>query len=146
MLTNQQIKQLLLKHFFKNWKIARFNETCQKFTKYNLPKIINPKAIRKIQWHLANNHQVIIISASFGNWIKPWAKSLAIAPIITSKLEVKNGRLTGNLKFNCYGQEKINNFLKHFPNRSSYYLYAYGDGKDDLNLINTADYKFYKKF
>ena len=123
-----------------------FQERCRAYLP-RLLKITNPTALKKLQWHQAQGHTVVILSASIDSWITPWASTYDVETVIASHLEVHHGRVTGKLKGqNCHGEEKVKRFLAAFPNRESYTLYMYGDGKSDQAMFDRADHFFLKRF
>jgi phosphatidylglycerophosphatase C len=143
---NYKAKEKLFTSLFKGVTLDAFNKLCHDF----VPKIdsmVKPEAMDKIHWHQQEGHQVIIISASVENWIQPWASQVGIDTILATKIEVKDGKLTGKfLSKNCHGPEKVNRILEHFPGRENYELYAYGDSNGDKEMLLLANHKFYRSF
>ena len=37
-----------------------------------LEPLIRKKALKEIEWHKENGHDVVIVSASIDLWLKPW--------------------------------------------------------------------------
>lgn len=145
--SNHEAKQDIFSYFFKGMRINNFEAECQRFALYKIPSKIKKRALGKVMWHLQNNHTVVILSASIRNWIEPWAKTYGIKKVIATEIEIKNQKLTGRfLGKNCYGPEKFNRFLSQFPERSTYQLYAYGDSKGDRDILNFADFPYYRCF
>jgi phosphatidylglycerophosphatase C len=143
---NYTAKERLFKTFFKGISIDKFNELSQRFIT-NIEQIVNPVALEKIKWHQQMGHEVIIISASVENWIRPWAKKYGINTVLATGLQLENNIITGNfLTKNCHGAEKVNRLLAAYADRDSYTLYAYGDSNGDKELLAAADHSFYRKF
>lgn len=145
-ITNNKAKQILFSYFFKGLNIKDFDAMCQEYSD-RVGDILQSEAINKIKEHQAQGHLVIIVSASVFNWIIPWAEKVEIKNVIATKIEIKNDIITGKfLGENCYGQEKVNRLLEVYPNISDYQLYAYGDSRGDMQLLDMADYPFYRDF
>lgn len=143
---NYTAKERLFKTFFRGISIGKFNELSQKFIS-NIEEIVNPVALEKIKWHQQMGHEVIIISASVENWIRPWANKYGIETVLATGLQLENNVITGNfLTKNCHGAEKVNRLLAAYADRDSYTLYAYGDSNGDKELLAAADHSFYRKF
>ena len=143
---NYKAKERLFRIFFGGMKIEKFDKLCEAFT-FSIEKVLNPVAIEKIKWHQKMNHQVIIISASAENWIRPWAAKYGIDVILATQLQVKDNNITGNfLTQNCHGAEKVCRLLQHYPDKESYTLYAYGDSSGDKELLALADHAYYRSF
>ena len=147
LLSSTAAKNFLLPLFLRNIPYAEFTKMGDTFCKNKLPGMIKAKAIERIQWHQQKNHEVIIVSASVYEWIRPWATSFGITKIITSKLEIVDGRLTGKLAGkNCNHEEKVVRIVKEIPDIEEYEVYAYGNSKSDRFMLSMADKTFYKKF
>lgn len=144
-LENEKIKERMAVTFFKGMRKTEFDHQALRFSQTELPHLIRSSAIEKIKHHLTQKHEVVIISASLEEWIKPWAKQYGVTNIITSKLKSENGVLTGTFSTNCFGEEKKVAFLKKYPKRSHYRLIMYGDSKGDQPLLTLADEAYYRE-
>ena len=146
LIPNYQAKEKLFKTFFTGFDLEKFNGIADNFSK-KIDQMVNPAALEKIKWHHQMGHHILIISASAENWIRPWAVQNGIHEILATRLEVKNGQLTGKfLTRNCHGQEKVDRLLEVYPDREKYTLYAYGDTNGDKELLALADHSFYRTF
>lgn len=146
LIPNYKAKARLFRIFFGGMKLEKFEELCEGFTP-SIEKVLNPVAIEKIKWHQKMNHQVIIISASVENWIRPWATKYGVDIILATQLQVKDNNITGNfLTKNCHGAEKVCRLLQHYPDKENYTLYAYGDSNGDKELLALADHPYYRSF
>ena len=140
---NWKAKQKVFSYFFEGMKIEEFDGLCQRFAKDN-QHLLRPKGIEAIQQALDKGAEVLIVSASIGNWVKAFFNTLCV---VGTQIEIKDGLLTGRfLTKNCYGQEKVNRILALYPNRSEYHLTAYGDSRGDKELLAFADESDYKPF
>lgn len=137
---NDIAKQKLFSYFFKDKSIQEFNKVSIDYAK-RIKEIVRPEILEKIKWHQAQNHIVIIISASIVNWIKPWASEMNIKTVLGTEIEVKNNIIEGVFSSkNCYGQEKVNRLIAQYPNRDEYVLYGYGDSRGDKELLAFSDH------
>lgn len=146
LLSNHKAKEILLAYFLKGFDVNRFNTLCNEFAETILPDLLKKSALHEIRKHLQNKTQVIIVSASPENWILPWCSRYNIKCIATI-LEVKNQKLTGKIVGrNCSGIEKVR-LIRLKYNLSEYKkIYAYGDSKDDLPMLELATERNYKPF
>ncbi|MDR1880693.1 MAG: haloacid dehalogenase-like hydrolase, partial [Tannerellaceae bacterium] len=143
-MTTRRAKEHLLSSFMKGMTYTRFQEACRQYA-LRIPSLAYPEALQEIKNHLELGRQVLIISASIADWIRPWAETVGISRVEGSELEIENGRLTGRLSTpNCKGKEKVNRLFALFPDRERYVLYAYGDSPGDKALLAVADYPVYK--
>ena len=145
-MSSQRTKEIFLTHFFKDWKLADFEERCQQFDRDVLPGLVRPPALEAIQSYVQRGDRTIIVSASPQNWILPWAIQQGVE-VIATQLEVKEVRLTGRIAGkNCNGQEKANR-IRELVNLSDYsQIIAYGDTSGDREMLQLASQRHYKPF
>lgn len=144
--SRDQGKQRLLSLFLRNMPEETFHKLCAAYA-VRIRQIENSDAIRRLQWHHDQKHEAVVISASIEDWIRPWAHERGIDTVLATRLERRNGRLTGALKGkNCFGPEKVLRFKAAYPKRADYQLYMYGDGKSDQDMFAYADAVFEQKF
>lgn len=137
---NYKAKQIMFSFFFKSKKIQDFNNICNSYSQ-RINEICRDSTLEKIRQHREQGHQVIIISASISNWIKPWAQEHGIELVLGTEIEVEGGTISGKFRSkNCYGQEKVNRLIELYPDRNNYTLYAYGDSRGDKELLELSDY------
>lgn len=106
-----------------------------------------PKAIQKLEWHLEQQHQVCIISANFEPFLKAWAKRYPKLQVLGTRLECLDGVYTGQMiGQNCWGEEKWYRLQAVMKPLERPLLYAYGDSKGDLAVLEHADYAYYRPF
>lgn len=145
-LSNHRAKELLLIYFLRGMDINEFNRLCKEFSEKKLPHLLKKSALYEIRKHLQKKTPVIIISASAENWIFPWCSKYNIECIAT-KLDVKNGKLTGKIDgLNCSGKEKVRHILLRYKLSDYAKIHAYGDSADDLYMLELATEKNYKPF
>jgi phosphatidylglycerophosphatase C len=143
---NFKAKEMLFKYYFKNWTEVEFNNKCLLFTTEVLNGLIKTEALHKLKWHLDGGHRIAIVSASVKNWIAPWCALYNIETIAT-EIDIQNAKLTGMFRTkNCYGKEKVKR-IKESVNLQDYKtVYAYGDSNGDKEMLELANYKFYRAF
>lgn len=145
-ISNQSAKEKILRFFFKDMPISVFKQYCEKFSKYVLPKLIRPKALKEIQRLKQNNTLVVIVSASPENWIEEWAQNLQLE-LIASRLELDGGKVTGKiLGKNCHGDEKVSRIREIYDLSQFYIVAAYGDSIGDRPMLELATTAYYKPF
>lgn len=145
--SNEEAKEKVLGTLLAGMSETSFQRLAETYSSKRLPQIIRQAAIERMNWHITQGDTVLIISASLRNWIEPWANKHSVTSVLATTISVKNGMLTGKLSGkNCYGQEKVNRLLEHYPHRHTYRLFAYGDGKSDREILAFADQAFYRRF
>ncbi len=144
--SNSIAKEKVISFFFKGWNIKDFEKLSDSYSEIELKKIINQNAMEKIKWHKENMHEIFIVSASIEYYLYKWCELFELE-LIGTKLEVIENKITGKFSTpNCNGEEKVRRIKKEI-NLSEYNaIYAYGNSKGDLPMLNLADYKFYRQF
>ena len=133
---NYLAKQRVFSWFFKGMSLEAFNALCQYFASDNL-HLLRPEMLQKVEQAKAEGAEVLVVSASIDNWVKPFLPGVTV---LGTQVEVVDGYLTGRFSTpNCYGQEKVNRILERFPDRHSYHLTAYGDSRGDKEMLAFAD-------
>lgn len=143
---NYKAKQKMLSWFFKSYSEDAFKQVANEYSLYHIDKIVRPKALEKLNWHKAQNHKIVIVSASIECYLKPWCEKNGF-DLIATKLEIKDGVVTGKLLTkNCYGIEKVNRIKELYDLDTFEYIYAYGDSRGDKEMLELANESFYKPF
>lgn len=143
------ISYLPLKKYRLHIHTSKFNDNQLElilsdfFSEY-FSKLLNPKALDRIQWHKENGHEIWVISASYDFLLKKWSFENKIR-LITNRTVLKESRryLIGE----DVNYEAKLNYLKDKININDYSdIYAYGDSEGDEAILRIANFKFYKPF
>ncbi|HEU4472166.1 MAG TPA: HAD family hydrolase [Flavisolibacter sp.] len=146
LIPNQLAKEKVLRFFFSGMPVDTFRGLCEDFSVKALPALIRPKAVEEIRRLQRDGATVVIVSASPENWISYWASSLGLQ-LLGSRLEVKDGRLTGKiLGSNCHGNEKVRRIEEKYDLSQYGEIYAYGDTSGDKPMLRLASSSFFKPF
>ncbi len=143
------VKEKLFSFWFSGWTYEAYQEKAIAYCNQRFDQLIRPKALASIQEHLKKGHELFFVSACTEEVLKPFAKRLGIplGNVLGTKTSVLNEKLTGHFEgANCKGAEKVKRLLSAKPNRSEYYLVAYGDSSGDKELLRFADKSFYREF
>ena len=142
----QKAKEKLLSVFFKGTQENEFKEVSLAFVRDRIPLILRPGAVGKLQWHLQQGHQVVIVSASPAHWLQPWCDMNGFACIAT-ELEVIDHQISGKIAgLNCHGEEKVRRIHEKYDLSSYDTIYAYGDTEGDKPMLAISSHAFYKPF
>ncbi len=146
--TRQQIKEIILTKFFKGRKLLDLKKKGISYANHNIDRFVKAEALERLRWHQKNGHYCVLVSASVDIYLTPWANRQGIDKVISSKLEeTSEGLITGKLQgANCWGQEKVRRLIEELGAKENYQLYAYGDSRGDYELLELADFPFYRKF
>ena len=150
---NWKAKQKIFSYFFKGMSLGDFYALCQRFAADNR-QLLRPEGVRTLEQARADGADIVIVSASIDNWVKPFftspdglADNLPKITVLGTQIEIADRKLTGRfLTKNCYGPEKVNRIQAQYPNRGKYSLIAFGDSRGDKELLAFADEAHYKPF
>ena len=148
LISNTQAKEALSAKFFAGISAVDFAKYCDDFLPM-LESICLDSALKRIAWHKERGDIVVVVSASFEEYLRPLCEKLGLSCIATT-LEVQNGVLSGRFgSKNCYGEQKVVR-IKQAYNLSKYgEIYVYGDSKGDKQMLTLASdeaHRFYKYF
>ena len=107
---------------------------------------LRAEVVDRLHRHRADGHTVVLVSASFGAYLRPLAALLGGAAVIATELEIDgNGICTGRLDGgNCRGAAKVLRLHEWLSStaggRSDVELWAYGDSPGDRPLLADADH------
>ena len=103
--------------------------------------------LARLQWHRAQGHDVVIVSASPQIYVEVIAEALGAVAGLGTRLGVDpRGTLTGSyLGRNCRGREKMRRLDEWIHTRGDLtppIIYAYGNSRGDRRLLGGATYPF----
>lgn len=143
---NWKAKQRVFSHCFRGMAVDTFNFLCARFAR-DKARLMRPKGMKKLREVLAEGGKVVIVSASVNNWVEPFFAGIGGVYVVGTMVEEREGVLTGRfLTKNCYGEEKVTRLLQLFPERTQYWLTAYGDSRGDFELLDFANESYYRPF
>jgi phosphatidylglycerophosphatase C len=125
---------------------SQIRKKAEDFSLLRLPQLMRPSMDRRLEWHKMQKHEIVIVSASFDFWIRPWSIKNGYS-LISSEINFHDGFITAEMRGkNCKGQEKLRR-VKSFFNLQEYeYIYAYGNEKSDRYLLNIAHEAYNNNF
>lgn len=145
LLTNSKTKESILKSCLGGMRVDDFTKYCDDFL-LTLESICKDSALDRIKWHKDRGDKVVIVSASFEEYLGLLARKLDIE-VIATKMEVCDTKLTGRFSTpNCYGVQKVVRIKEQFNLESFGEIYAYGDTEGDREMLALADKPFYRIF
>lgn len=136
-ISSSEVKERLFGLLFGGYDAEAFQDAGCRFAA-QITNFQRSETVGLLRQYVARGTEVIIISASMPQWIKPWAKALGVSKIIATEPDIKDGRVTGRFATpNCLGPEKVRRILEVEP--QPFRLIAYGDSSGDNELLAFAD-------
>lgn len=147
-ISRQQMKETILTAFLSGKSFDSVEIQGKKFADTILDRYINPDALKKLLWHQSEGHRCLLVSASPDFYLLPWGLRHGFEKVLASKLEANfQGIVTGKLiGENCWGPQKLYRLIEYLGPKENFQLYAYGDSRGDKEMLELADYPFYKTF
>jgi HAD superfamily hydrolase (TIGR01490 family) len=109
----------------------------------------NKIIIEKLNWHLSQNHTVVIVSGGYTEYIKLYAESLGVSHVIATDIEFKKLKTTGKIEgLDCMGINKIMKLKKkfNFDEIDFSNSFAYSDHESDIPLLSRVGNSFVVSF
>lgn len=136
---NGKAKEKLFAYFFRDMPYEQFRQLGRDFSS-RIESIERLDVVSRLHSCVAEGQKVYVISASIREWVAPWCERQGVADVLTTEVEVLEGRLTGHFSTpNCNGEEKVNRFIAQEPCRDAYRLCVYGNSGGDEALMAIAD-------
>ena len=143
-ITGNTIRSSVVRFGFRGEEAAQVEQAGERFSREVLPGVIRPMALERIQLHKAQGDVVVVVSAALDLYLAHWCR-LHQLDLICSKLEVANGVLTGRYcGEQCASKEKSRRILEAYEPRDFSAVYAYGDTKEDMDMLSLASRKYFR--
>lgn len=140
-----RVKQATLTLFLAGMAHAHYLDRCRIFARLIYPLISRPDGLARLRAHLGVQDQVAFVSASLRDYLMVWAEDLGVAHVLATNVEVRDGRLTGQiLGENCWGPGKLLAIRTAFPDTQL--AAAYGDTRGDRDMLAAADQAGFRQF
>jgi len=146
--SRKDLKESLFKSFFKGMSIADLRLKGEDFANNVIPKLLKKESIAKLKWHQEQGHRCILVSANMDVYLDYFTKNNQFDDCLCTKAAFdEKGLVTGYIQGkNCRGEEKVHRLTELLGSKENYTLYAYGDSDGDKELLELADYPFYRVF
>jgi len=146
LMSRNNAKEKLFVLFFKGESRDSFLNKAAKFANDWIPKNLKKEAMHRLKWHLEQNDEVVIVSASIEAYLAPFAKKENLK-LIGSRLDLSSETMSGKFLLpNCYGQEKVNRILEKYSLEKYNSSFAYGDSRGDKEMLEIVKHPFYRSF
>ena len=138
--TRDEMKAELVRRLLGGRYAAEIDAVARAFGEEILQRRLRSEAVERADWHRTQGHRLVIVSASFGAYLRPVAERLRFDAVLATELEVgDDGCLTGRLAgANVRGAEKARR-LDEWLEGSTAFIWAYGDSSGDRELWARAD-------
>lgn len=141
LLSDESMVRMMLT-FYRNKRLPDFQKGAENFYQTYLKPHLAPGILKRVHFHKAKGHLLVLISGSVRYMLEPVAKDLEFDHLLCTDLEVgKNGLMTGKPEgLVCVDQNKKTLTLK-LAEKIGLDLeksFAYGNHHSDLPLLETV--------
>lgn len=141
----ERAKALFLGHFLGGMSRDALAARAATF----VPRIegwIRSEARTRLDWHRAQQHDVLIVSASLDLWLAAWAERYGVR-LVCTRARFEHDVFTGDLATpNCKGADKEVRIREAVDLDGYAYVYAYGDSAGDAEMLALADESWFRPF
>jgi phosphatidylglycerophosphatase C len=140
-------KERLFKKLLAGTDLADVAAASRTFALHHLEEEGRAAMLARLQWHLDQGHDVVIVSASPQIYVDVLSDALHTTGGLGTRLALDpRGRLTGGyLGKNCRGTEKMRRLDEWIAARdyaTPPEIYAYGNSRGDRRMLSGATYPF----
>ena len=138
--SRDDIKAEVVRRLFAGRSAAAIDVLARSFADDIVRSYLRSEMVEQADWHRTQGHELVIVSASLGSYLRPVAERLRFDAVLATELEVApDGRLTGRfVGANVRGAEKARRLDAWIGDRAAY-VWAYGDSSGDRMLWARAD-------
>jgi phosphatidylglycerophosphatase C len=145
-----EVKEKLFVRLLGGMPVEELDRRSAVFAHRHLQRHLRDDARRRLEWHRRQGHHTVIVSASPECYVSPAGEELGVDGVVATRLAVGGGGLlTGGYEGkNCRGAEKYARLVGHLRSQGLLsnnggehpVLWAYGNSRGDLRLLNAADH------
>ena len=124
----------------RGWPVDRVTDIVRRHLDETIGPLVYADARRLIAAHRKAGQDVIIVSTSGQEMVGPIGDLLGASEVIATRMEVADGRYTGQMEFWAYGEAKASR-VRELAARRGYRLrdcYAYSDSVTDLPMLEVV--------
>jgi phosphatidylglycerophosphatase C len=138
-------KEALFRHTLAGLPADDVQRVADAFGRAHLRRRGRGETRRRMEWHRARGHRLVIVSASPEWYLEAVGEELKVDGVVATRLAVgADGRLTGSYDGNnCRGEEKLRRVREWIggavEDGAAPFLWAYGNSRGDRRLLAAAD-------
>lgn len=129
-----------LSEMVAGWDVAQVSAIVAETLHRYIEPTVYAEAVDLIAQHHAAGREVVVVSASGSEVAAPIAALLGADHVIASRMEVVDGRYTGDIAFYAYGENKAT-AMRELADAQGWDLsrsYAYSDSVTDLPMLEAV--------
>lgn len=136
------LKLLFVRELFAGRSVDEVDNKGIDFASYIANNWMREDTSRRLRWHQAEGHVVVLVSASLSPYLIPLGDLLEVDAVLCATLAEHDGAYTGELVGpNCRGVEKVNRITEWCRDagiNTGNIRFAYGDSSGDTQMLAMA--------
>lgn len=123
-----------------NWDVEQVRAIVEETLHDIVDPLVYAEATELINSHREQGHDVVVVSASGAEIVRPIARMIGATDSVATEMVVADGRYTGSIDFYCYGENKAE-AVRGLSERHGYQLehcHAYSDSITDLPMLEVV--------
>ncbi len=124
------------------WDVATVREIVADTLHNVVDPLVYAEAVRLIEEHHAAGRDVVIVSTSGDEVVEPIGAMLGADRVVATRLQVEDGRYTGEIEYYAFGEEKAN-AIRALAASEGYDLescYGYSDSVTDVPMLEAVGF------
>ncbi|CAD0344153.1 HAD family hydrolase [Xanthomonas hortorum] len=115
------------------------------YARNDLPGMLRTNVMQRIDWHQAQGHEVVLVSASLDLYLQPWCAQHDLS-LICNRLEHHAGVLSGRYANGDCGPHKATQIRLRYDLSQYECVHAYGDSREDTPMLALAQRRWYRGY
>jgi len=142
----EKLKRKMIYYIIKKEKVGELNIIAKQYYEKFIRNDVKVTALKALNKHKKKGDKVVVVSASLEILLQFFCKDHGL-DLIANNLVIRDGIYLGEIEGrDCNGIEKVKRIKANY-NLSNYKnIYAYGDSKFDLPMLEIANFSNYKTF
>ncbi len=141
-----QFKSKIIATLFPGQSAPRMRQIGQAHA-HAVESLFRSAALERIAWHKAQGHRLVMVSASLDLYLDRIAARLGFDDLLCTQPSFDQSLFDGGMVgANCRGPEKVRRLESLLGDLTNYELYAYGDSPGDQEMLEVADFPYYRPF
>ncbi|WP_179519272.1 HAD-IB family hydrolase [Nocardioides perillae] len=132
--------RLFMSQLCAGWDVATVREIVAETLHHVVEPLVYEEAVGLVDEHQLHGRDVVIVSTSGTEVVEPIGAMLGADHVVATRLEIVDGRYTGEIEYYAYAEEKAN-AVRALAEERGYDLaecYAYSDSITDLPMLEAV--------
>jgi HAD superfamily hydrolase (TIGR01490 family) len=122
------------------WDVATVREIVADTIHNIVDPLVYDEAVSLIEEHRLSGRDIVIVSTSGAEVVGPIGEMLGADRVVATRMEIKDGKYTGEIEYYAYGEEKAN-AIRALAEEVGYDLdhsFAYSDSVTDVPMLEAV--------